>query len=66
MKPRAADHVREDDAVALNKDVERWCDLRERRRGTVHTRLSSGYKTSGQQIKEYVGVFGLVNSWSRL
>ena len=27
---------------ALNEDVDRWCDLRERRRGTVLTRLYSG------------------------
>ena len=37
------------------------CGLRERRRGTVLTRLLSGYETRGQQNKEYVCVIALVN-----
>ena len=61
--PQAADHHwREGDAVAFNEDIERWCGLRESSRGTLRTRLLSGYKTSVQQTQEYVGVFALLNS----
>ena len=37
--PYSEVRLREGDVVVLNRDVERWCDLRERHRGTVLTRL---------------------------
>ena len=40
--PYSEVRLREGDLDLLNKDVERWCDLRERHRGTFLTRLLSG------------------------
>ena len=52
--------MREGDAVALNKDVERWW-IYEKGTEELFLRGFSRVK-SGPQNKEYAGVFAIVNS----